>query len=281
MYQNDVGRIIGFLGIHVRHLRFDGRPIRLACAGPLVTEPEARRRAAGGVLGHHFFAGPQELSISDGTNDVSRRLAEAGGAQTAYLGSINWTRPLRPASYASDAVLGERRPRWASALRPLCAATDWAVSLPSVMRSFRCHPDYTEAFLRWAFFEMEQVAVRGRLIRSLVRDHNGQVLGWYIYYLNTGSVCWAIQIAAKRGRIDTVIDHLFHHAYTHGGAAVRGRVEPHLLEALSRRRCLLRYYGGSIVHTRDSALLAAALSRDSFLTYLEGEWWMGPHLRLS
>jgi len=273
-----------------------------------VTEPEARRRAAGGVLGHHFFAGPQELSISDGTNDVSRRLAEAGGAQTAYLGSINWTRPLRPASYASDAVLGERRPRWASALRPLCAATDWAVleavgerlrppapaavaeeltpaamleSLPSVMRSFRCHPDYTEAFLRWAFFEMEQVAVRGRLIRSLVRDHNGQVLGWYIYYLNTGSVCWAIQIAAKRGRIDTVIDHLFHHAYTHGGAAVRGRVEPHLLEALSRRRCLLRYYGGSIVHTRDSALLAAALSRDSFLTYLEGEWWMGPHLRLS
>jgi hypothetical protein len=52
-------------------------------------------------------------------------------------------------------------------------------------------------------------------------------------------------------------------------------------EALSRRRYLLRYHGGSMIHTRDTALLASVLSRDCFLTYLEGEWWMGPHLRLS
>jgi hypothetical protein len=58
-------------------------------------------------------------------------------------------------------------------------------------------------------------------------------------------------------------------------------VEPHLLDALSGRRCLLRYHVGSIVHTRDTALLAAVLTRDYLLTYLEGEWWMGPHLRLS
>jgi hypothetical protein len=308
VYQDDRQRIVGFLGVHVRHLRFDGRPIRLACAGPLATDPGARRRGLGALLLHRFLAGPQEVSTTDGANDASRRLGEAAGAQTAYLGSINWTRLLRPASYANDSVVGERRPQWAPVLRPVCRAADWAIlgvvgeklrppvptavaeeltpgtmleNLPSVMRSFRCHPDYTEAFLSWAFFEMEQVAVRGRLIRSLVRDDRGEFLGWYVYYLKPGGVSWVIQVAARRGKVDTVIDHLFHHAYTNGAGAVQGRAEPHLMEALSRRRCLLRYQGGSMIHTRDSSLLAAVLSRDCFLTYLEGEWWMGPHLRLS
>jgi hypothetical protein len=255
-----------------------------------------------------FLAGPQEISTTDGANDASRRLGEAAGAQTAYLGSINWTRFLRPASYANDSMVAEHRPHWASALRPLCSAADRAIlgvlgeklrpptptavaeeltpqtmleNLPSAMKSFRCHPDYTEAFLRWAFFEMEQVAARGRLIRSLVRDDGGQFLGWYVYYLKPGGAGWVIQVAARRGKADAVVDHLFHHAYTNGAGAVQGRAEPHLMAALSQRRCLLRYQGGSMIHTRDTALLASVLSRDCFLTYLEGEWWMGPHLRLS
>ena len=274
----------------------------------MATDPEARRRGLGALLARRFLAGPQEISSSDGANDISRRLAAAAGWQTAYLGSINWTRLLRPASYANDSMVAEHRPRWASVLRPLCSAADWTIlgsvgeklrppaptavaeeltpetmleNLPSVMASFRCHPDYTEAFLSWVFFEMERVAVRGSLIRSLVRDDRGQFLGWYVYYLKPGGAGWVIQVAAKRGKVDSVVDHLFHHAYTNGAGAVQGRAEPHLMEALSRRRCLLRYHGGSKIHTRDTALLASVLARDRFLTYLEGEWWMGPHLRLS
>jgi GNAT superfamily N-acetyltransferase len=308
VYADEEQRILGFLGVHVRHLRFDGRSIRLACGGPLATDPQARRRGVGALLLRRFLAGPQEISTTDGANDASRRLGEAVGAQTAYLGSINWTRFLRPVSSANDSLVAERRPRWASVLRPVCSTADRAIlgvvgeklrppaptavaeqltpetvleNLPSVTKSFRCHPDYTEAFLSWAFFEMEQVAARGSLIRSLVRDDAGQFLGWYVYYLKPGGVGSVIQVAAKRGKADAVIDHLFHHAYTNGAGAVQGRAEPHLMEALSRRRCLLRYQGGSMIHIRDTALLAAVLSRDCFLTYLEGEWWMGPHLRLS
>lgn len=308
VYENVEGRIVGFLGIQVRHLRFDGQPIRLACGGPLVTEPDARRRAAGGLLARRFLGGPQDLSISDGVNDVSRRVAAAGGAQTAYLGSIHWIRPFRPAVWANSTMLGERRPGWASMLRPLCRAADTAAlgtlgqrlrppepdavaeeltpaamleTLPAVTRSFRCFPDYTEAFLKWVFDEMDQVAPRGHLIRSLVRNGRGQALGWYIYYLKPEGLCAVIQVAAVRGSTDAVVDHLFHHAHASGAGALEGRAEPHLLESLSQRRCLLRYHGGSIIHTRDSTLLAAALSRDCLLTYLEGESWMGPHLPLS
>lgn len=306
--QDDGQGIVGFVGVHVRHLRFDGRPIRLACAGPLAVAPVARKRGLGALLLHRFLAGPQEISTSDGANNASRRLAEIVGAQTAYLGSISWTRLLRPAAYANDSLVSEHRPRWASVLSPLCRAADWAVlgavgdklrppappavaeeltpetmleNLPSVMTSFRCHPDYTEVFLRWVFCEMERVTARGRLIRSLIRDDRGEFLGWYVYYLKPGGASWVIQVAAKRGNVETVIDHLFHHAHSNDAGAVQGRAEPHLMEALARRRCLLRYQGGSVVHTRDTNLLGALLSRDSFLTYLEGEWWMGPHLRLS
>jgi len=122
-------------------------------------------------------------------------------------------------------MVAEHRPQWASALRPLCSAADRAIlgvlgekfrppaptavaeeltpetmleNLPSAMKSFRCHPDYTEAFLNWAFFEMEQVAARGRLIRSLVRDDGGQFLGWYVYYLKPRGAGWVIQVAASR-----------------------------------------------------------------------------------
>jgi GNAT superfamily N-acetyltransferase len=306
--QDERQRIIGFLGVHVRHLRFEGRPIRLACGGPMAVDPEARKGGVGARLMRRFLAGPQEISSTDGANDASRRLAEAVGAQTAYLGSINWTRLLRPASYANDSLVSEHRPQRASVLGPLCRAADWAIlatlreklrppvstavaeeltpetmleNLPSVMASFRCHPDYTEAFLSWVFCEMERVPARGRLIRSLIRDERGQFLGWYVYYLKPGGASWVIQVAARRGNVDTVIDHLFHHADSNGAGAVQGRAEPHLMEALARRRCLLRYQGGSLIHTRDTTLLGALLSRDCFLTYLEGEWWMGPHLRLS
>lgn len=308
MYEDDAGRVVGFMGVSVRRFQFDGRPIRLACVGPTVWDPQSAK-TVGPMLLRNFFGGPQEISICDGSNDPARRMADAAGAQTTYLGSISWTRPLRPAALVSGELLGDR-PRLASALRPLSTAADRALlagpgkrlrtpaaeavavaeeltpatmleHLPSVMRAYRCHPDYDEAFLGWVFAEMERVRVRGRLVRSLLRDGRGRLLGWYIYYLKPGGVSWAIQVAATRGQSGAVLDHLFQHAATNGAAAVSGRAEPHLLEAIARRRCVLRFHGGSFVHAKDPALLAALLSKDTFLTLLEGEWWMGPHLELS
>jgi hypothetical protein len=58
-------------------------------------------------------------------------------------------------------------------------------------------------------------------------------------------------------------------------------LEPRLLEPLSERGGIFRYAGTSILHSRDPALLATAVSADSLLTYLDGEWWMGPHLPLA
>ena len=59
---------------------------------------------------------------------------------------------------------------------------------------------------------------------------------------------------------------------------LRGRIEPHLLEPLGRRRCLFRYNGGALVHARDPAVSAALAAPEALLTRLDGEWWMGHHL---
>jgi hypothetical protein len=311
VYESGSGSITGFLGAHARRFRFAGRPIRLACAGPLVTEPDGSKRLAGALLVLRMIrSGPQDMTITDGANAASRRLTETAGGESAYLGALGWIRLLRPASFANNHVFGRRRSRRpariGALLRPLAASADALIgtkqglrplppdatadeltpgtlldNLEAVTRSLQLYPDYDEAYLCWAFTEMERVTSRGRLVTSLVRDGRGRFLGWYVYYLQPGGECWVIQIAAVRRKVGLVIDHLFHHAYVGGGTAVRGRVEPGLLEPLSERGGIFRYAGTSILHSRDPALLATAVSADSLLTYLDGEWWMGPHLPLA
>jgi hypothetical protein len=77
--------------------------------------------------------------------------------------------------------------------------------------------------------------------------------------------------------VGTTVDHLFHDARANGSAALRGRLETRLLEPLARRRCILRYGGGFLVHSRDSRLLNAIAYGKALITRMDGEWWMGHH----
>jgi hypothetical protein len=45
----------------VRRLRFDGRPITLACSGQLVTEPSLRHLAPGAFLLRRYFGPVAQL----------------------------------------------------------------------------------------------------------------------------------------------------------------------------------------------------------------------------
>src|SRR5258705_13604376 len=47
VYVEDSGEILGFIGSHVRRLRFDGEPVRLAAGGPLIAHPEVRNSRLG------------------------------------------------------------------------------------------------------------------------------------------------------------------------------------------------------------------------------------------
>jgi GNAT superfamily N-acetyltransferase len=305
VYQDAGGRIVGFLGSHVRRLRLDGRAIRLACGGQLVVEPEARSKGVGAFLFRAYLSGPQDATITDGANNESvRRMWAVSGGETAHLKSIAWTRVLRPMRFGGDYLLGRlNRESLARRLRPVWSAMDWLAlpmighrfrpTAPSaseepltprallehdrlVTESLRCYPDYDEPFLDWLFQEMAEVKSRGTLVRSLVRNSGGQVIGWYVYYLQRG-LSQVMQVAAKHGAAEEVLDQLLHHAYVNGSAAVRGRLEPQLLGPLSERRCILSCDSGALIHARAPAVLGVLLSNRAWLSRMDGEWWMGHH----
>src|SRR5438552_16904333 len=118
-----------------------------------------------------------------------------------------------------------------------------------------------------------------RVCPALVRDARGRALGWYAYYLEPGEISQVLQVGLlEEDDSGAVLDHLFHHAQQNGSAALRGRVEPRLLEPLAGRWCIFRYGGEALVHSKRPVVLAAISSRKAMLTKLEGEWWMEHHL---
>jgi hypothetical protein len=292
------GRVVGFLGSHVRRFRFDGRPIRLACSGQLVTEPAVRHQAAGAFLLRDYLAGPQELTITDGANEPARRLWEGLGGDTLHVNCIDWIRVFRPVGVGLEYAMRGRGTGLSRMVAPPLAMRlgrgrgakrltgtaeeltpeSLVANLQELAPAFRLYPDYDVAFAEWLFREMAAVQTRGQLIRSLVRADGGRVVGWYVAYVKKGGVSDVVQVATTGRTSGVVLDHLFREAAEHGASAVRGRLQSRLLPALSVRSRFLRYAGGALAHSRSDEIMHVLRSNDSLLTRMDGEWWMGHHL---
>ena len=299
VYEED-GRIVGFIGSHVARMRFDGRPVRMACCARLVADPGARNRAAGAMLLSRYKAGPQDLTIGDTAEPVVRRMWEAFRGETIHLTCITWARVFRPFSYALldlPAASGRRErvsrpvatvldraaaPLAARVLRPEAAPvetdrlTPQAVieHVPTLAPAARLLPDYDLPYLEWLFGELEALRSHGTLVARLVR-RGGRVLGWYLYFLRPGGRSRVLQVAAPDKHVEAVAADLFRHAYDHGAAVLSGRVEPRLLEVVATGRSLLRVGERTIADSRHPEILDAVRAGRALLTRLEGEWWWG------
>jgi hypothetical protein len=305
VYAEHSGEILGFVGSHVRRMRFDGQPIRMAAAGPLIAHPSVRNRGVGARLLRTFFTGPQDLTITDGASDEIRQIFELVGGQMMHPSSMVWARVFRPFSYLGNRALHanvhvrHRVKPWARRLLPAldmpansgasryfhapqCSETTdeqltpqlLLENLPLLARSLRLAPDYDRAMLEWLFAELSNNRTWGTPHRRLVRSEAGRVLGWYVYFAKPDEGCQVIQLAAHERHEGAVLDNLFAHAFAHDGAAVQGRVEGRILPGLARRGALFRFSPRSLVFTRNSDLLGAITSGHALLTRLEGEWWM-------
>ena len=312
VYLGDDGEIVGFIGSYVRRMRFDGKPIRMACSAHLVAHPGVRNRAVGAFLMKRYLAGPQDLTITNGASETVRRMWEGLGGETAHLSCLSWVQVFRPWRFASERMLGRiGGQRLNPLLRPVSSLLDAATArlapaafevprpdvageplgpgvilehLPALVSSLRLYPDYDRGYLEWLFGELAVVRTRwgplvagkfrrGGLAGSLVR-RNGRVLGWYVYYLEPGGPSRVLQIVAGETDGEVVLHHLLHDASTKGAAAVYGRLEPRLFGALSARRPMLRFSEGrSLIQSRHPEITAAILAGDALLTRLEGEWW--------
>ncbi len=301
------GKIEGFLGVHVRRLRLRGRPVRVACLGQLVVEPESRHKAVGMHLLRECLNGPQDLTMTDGATHGVLGMWEALGAHARSTGNVRWTRLLRPWALASD-ILAQRARGFAPIVRLLggalasvadlltrCVtgsrfrAADPAPDLEEreltpealveridLCRGVALLPAYDTGYVSWLFQELEQVRSRGRLRRVLLVERGGTFAGWYVYYRKRGGVSQVLQLVATPSAAQAVFTHLFRDADRGGATAVQGRLEPNLLSALRGMEVSLQHaWSYAVAHTKDPGIAAAIHTGDSLATRLDGEWWCG------
>lgn len=295
------GSITGFIGVHVRRLVFDARPVRMACGGQLVTDPAARTHAPGFFLLREFLNGAQDMSITDTAGEPTRRMWTLLGGTFWDLASIRWTKLFRPTRLVLDRLSArDASGRLARVERPLGAGLD-ALSavrrqrpssnrlepltpsslvrlLPTLATGARLRPAYDDQYSDWLFGAMTAVRSRGSLIARVLRCEDGQARGWFIYYLRRGGFSEVIQVAAEPAWMTAVVDALIDDARRRLSAGLRGRIEPGLLEPLSKRGCFLRYEGGALMHARDPELLRTVSAGEALLTRMDGAWWAGHHL---
>lgn len=303
VYENEHGRVVGFLGILRRHMSFHGKPIEAAVGTSLVVDPDSRSTLAGLKLINCFLSGKQDLAMTDTANRITQQLWTRLGGSTASLYAMCWSRVLRPALYAAYAArhFGRNPLSEAFALgsKPVCSIVDAiAARMPSspfrqeppliseeeltVEELVACmcdfsqyhslRPEYDRGSIRWLLDFMGRMSAYGSLRKVLLRNKSGKIIGWYLYYLKRGGVGQVVQIGAARSSVDAVIAHLSCDAWARGAIALHGRLDPHLSHEPLGKYCL--YFPGDrlLVHSRDPELARHIQSGSAFFTRLDGEW---------
>lgn len=298
------GRIAGFQAVVPRPMQFRGRPIRVAVSCQFMVDQDKRHSLTALQLAKACISGPQDLTLADGANNLSRRIWIGLGGTAPLLYNLHWVRPLRPARYVLS-LLGERAAfllPLTFAARPLAALADalsarlrpnqlhredtelaedaldpatMLAHLPDVMNGSVLLPTYEAHSLAWLLDQTRLKKRHGTLRARAVLDGERRLIGWYLYYVQAGRVSEVVQIAARDGWFDRVLQRLLADAWAHGAVAVRGRLEPRYAQELSDRHCWLRREGPcTLVHSRHADIVAAIQQGDAFLSRLEGEWWL-------
>jgi hypothetical protein len=297
------GKIVGFLGVMPRRMSLNGRTINVALSSQFIVDPGSRASGAGLRLLQTFLSGPQDLSVTDEANNISRRLWEGLGGTTGLLYSVHWTRPLRPSRYVAS-FLRRRRllAPLAAALKPVCNVVD-AIAARQLPRRFHLTmpqvtaeelsmetlliclseysgirslwPEYDDRSLQWLLETIARNKRLGAFRKMAVRNPRGEVIGWYLYYLKPGGESVVAQIMARKNSINDVLDHLFYDAWRHDSVAVKGRLEPQFMQTFSEKYCLFDCGAPwMLIHSPHSDLLEAIHHGDALLSGLEGEMCM-------
>jgi hypothetical protein len=301
------GKIVGFAGVIPRRMVFRGEAVRVAVVSQLMVDSEEYRGMAGFEMVRRIFAGPQDLTVTDGATESACAVWTAAGARVAQLYSLQWLRVLRPLSHyrrlvaehprtvpASRALLSAAAPAFCAAdslLRKLparalrtddggliCEPSDAGAILACIRKigwREELAPCYDDVSFDWLLSEAAMARAHGALRMCTLREGNGSPAGWLIYYARSGGESNVLQMGASPRRFDSVIQAALHDAYEQGSTSVSGPLIPRALLNLANQQCGFRYIGnGVLAHSRNSDLLNCILRGDAAFSRLDGEWWM-------
>lgn len=313
VYEEDDGRIVGFLGVVPRPFFLKQQRIQVAIASHLMVDPSHTSRALGLRLFKRFLSGPQDLSCADYVNLKGRKVWGVFQSDAVWAYRLRWSCMLRPyCSRRAQSLLRRwrQRPFMARAVSSLCSAVNvcedrirglhrrseaphvteaeidedtMIAAWPefSAQRSLR--PAYDAQSLKWILRRAAADTQHGILHKMGVRDRGGHLIGYYVYYLKSGGEGRVLQLAANRNSIADVLDSLFFHAWRGQANTVSGRLDPGFMNALAAKfnmRYFLTDYW-MMVHARDPEVLSLIHRGDAFFTDLDGEWLMRFHGEVS
>jgi hypothetical protein len=309
VYEQNDGKIIGFLGVIPRRFSFNRRTIQVAISTQFMVDRSSRSTMAGLQLQKTFLAGPQDLSMADFANSEGRKIWGAFKGHSVLISKLRWRRVLRSSSIRRVQFLLRR---WkqpapvAMASRSLCSWLDAfevqtlgnrfcpkapqvseveinentiITHLPEFFGDTYLRPEYDERSLKWLLGRAAEKKRFGKLRKVGVCNEAGEIIGWYVYSLLPGEKARVLHIAAKQNSAHKVLDSLFYRAWQGRANSVHGRLEPHIMTALAAKSRISYSLGEywMMVHSRDPELLSVIHRGDAFLTLLEGEWLMGFH----
>ncbi|MGE7371245.1 hypothetical protein ACQKKX_19595 [Neorhizobium sp. NPDC001467] len=202
---------------------------------------------------------------------------------------------LAPVAGAVDALLRRRirpnRPRW-FAYAPLGAhgtsgvagagksatvrdidADGFAVLFAEFSARFALRPRWRSQDISALARQAMEKRLFGTPCFGAVTDQRGRTIGCFLYHLKKGSTARVLQALAAPGSEGVVLDALIAHAADHGAAAIIGRTEAWLMQAMLGRRIAFTNTASSMIHSRDAAILDAIASGDVLLNGLVGEQW--------
>ncbi len=304
VYQEHDGRIVGFVGLVPRRVVFNRCQYQAVISSQFIVDPASHVGLVALRLAKAYLEGPQDLSIADEANDLSRKIWEGLGGTTALLLSMYWTRPLRPARLVVARLQGRLAlAPFAVAALPLAAAVDSvAARLPSSPFRQRRPPtsaasldgrtavaeapafcgdqaaavEYDYRTYQWLIDRAHTSTARG-VLHSVVKNGSA-TLGWYIGRLEADGNCEVAHLSATPSTIHEVLDHLFYDAWQQGASSVTGRLEPRFMQALSDKYCVFHRRGPwLLIKTRIPELRHAFESGASCLSRLDGEWSLRLH----
>lgn len=302
--------ISGFISRHRLPMQIEGRHVNGALFGTIMADNRAGHSLIGPKLLKAALAGPQDFSFADTASDISRTLGQRLGCAPLAGHSLNWMRIIRPSRWLADQVAQRFRPF--GLLAPIAGAADDLLRnrlCPNRQRWFaygdrnaakgatkaasaqdidaeRFASLFTELSGRFALrprWSRTDVAVLSRQAMEkqqfgpasfvAVIDHRGNAVGCFLYHLKKGSTARVLQVVAAEGAEGAVIDALIGHAADNGASAVIGRTEPYLMDAMLGRRIVFTNTASSMIHTRDTDILAAITRSDALLNGFVGEQW--------
>lgn len=298
VYEENDGRVTGFLCVVPRHFLFKGQNITVAVGQHLMVD---RTALASVQIFKKFLEGPQDLSITDMAIDLAKPIWSRFGGTTIYTHSIYWRRVLRPLSFASSFLKKEKSSSHSFTTNPLLTTLDSIVNrIPSKILHFRLpdiisedltineflqnlhhfyqdkklFPVYTADSLNWLYTRLTQEERFGEFQKTLLRDTDNKILGWYLYNLKPKGRSEVLQIIARKDTINTILDHLFYNAWQKGSIELCGRLDPQFTKEFGNKYCLfMPGRNWMLAHSKDPELINALHSNEAHHTRLEGDLW--------